>query len=68
MSHMKFRIRYLMAALGSMGFAILYVFKVNVSVVLLAMTNRTALTLRDTTINTTGINKTSYAADNQEVR
>ncbi|XP_012287934.1 putative inorganic phosphate cotransporter [Orussus abietinus] len=44
-SRTAFPIRYLMAILGSMGLAIIYGFKVNVSVAIVAMVNHTAVKL-----------------------
>lgn len=54
----KFAVRYLMAVLGSMGLAILYGFKVNASIALVAMINHTALKLNvnHTTLNVTSTN------------
>ena len=40
-----FPIRYLMAIMGSIGLAIIYGFKVNVSVAIVAMVNHTAVKL-----------------------
>lgn len=41
----RFPIRYLMAIMGSIGLAILYGFKVNASVAIVAMVNHTAVKL-----------------------
>ncbi|XP_043578002.1 putative inorganic phosphate cotransporter [Bombus pyrosoma] len=43
--HIIFPIRYLMAIMGSIGLAIIYGFKVNVSVAIVAMVNHTAVKL-----------------------
>lgn len=43
--HAAFPIRYLMAIMGSIGLAIIYGFKVNVSVAIVAMVNHTAVKL-----------------------
>lgn len=42
---MRLPIRYLMAIMGSIGLAILYGFKVNASVAIVAMVNHTAVKL-----------------------
>ncbi|XP_017764817.1 PREDICTED: putative inorganic phosphate cotransporter [Eufriesea mexicana] len=43
--HIVFPVRYLMAIMGSIGLAIIYGFKVNVSVAIVAMVNHTAVKL-----------------------
>lgn len=50
-----FAIRYLMAVLGSIGLAIIYGFKVNVSIAIVAMVNHTGLKGPE---NLTSINET----------
>ncbi|XP_014482860.1 PREDICTED: putative inorganic phosphate cotransporter [Dinoponera quadriceps] len=65
-----FPIRYLMAIMGSIGLAILYGFKVNVSVAIVAMVNHTAVKLPTSyhaDINSTNIVKADEVCDGQSV-
>ncbi|XP_072746442.1 putative inorganic phosphate cotransporter [Anoplolepis gracilipes] len=58
----RFPIRYLMAIMGSIGLAILYGFKVNASVAIVAMVNHTAVKLSTSQNLETG-NTTTVSAD-----
>ncbi|KAL6426666.1 hypothetical protein ACFW04_009210 [Cataglyphis niger] len=58
-----FPIRYLMAIMGSIGLAILYGFKVNASVAIVAMVNHTAVKLSTSHNLETDDNTTTVSAD-----
>lgn len=55
----RFPIRYLMAIMGSIGLAILYGFKVNASVAIVAMVNHTAVKFTSQNLETDNITTTS---------
>lgn len=58
--------RYLMAVMGSIGFAILYGFKVNASVAIVAMVNHTALKshIKLSTLNDSKTDNTTLTSTN----